>query len=70
LKEHWGDAADNFLIRGTHYNRGSILKMLLAKGVREVGDPKQCHAVAIDARAPKSTAASSPGTTPWYSELL
>jgi tricarballylate dehydrogenase len=27
--------------------------MLLAKGVREVGDPTQCHAVAIDARAPK-----------------
>src|SRR3979490_3467700 len=53
LKEHWGDAADNFLIRGTPYNRGSILKMLLAKGVQEVGDPKQCHAVAIDARAPK-----------------
>src|SRR3979411_636169 len=53
LKEHWGDAADNFLIRGTPYNRGSILKMLLSKGVQEVGDPTQCHAVAIDARAPK-----------------
>jgi tricarballylate dehydrogenase len=53
LKQYWGDAADNFLIRGTPYNRGSILKMLLDKGVKEVGDPKQCHAVAIDARAPK-----------------
>ena len=53
LKQYWGDAADNFLIRGTPYNRGSILKMLLARGVREVGDPTQCHAVAIDARAPK-----------------
>src|SRR6202011_1831292 len=53
LKEYWGGAADNFLIRGTPYNRGSILKMLLAKGVQEVGDPTQCHAVAIDARAPK-----------------
>jgi tricarballylate dehydrogenase len=53
LKEYWGDAADNFLIRGTPYNRGSILKMLLARGVQEVGDPTQCHAVAIDARAPK-----------------
>src|SRR6266513_5716470 len=29
LKQYWGDAADNFLIRGTPYNRGSILKMLL-----------------------------------------
>ena len=53
LKEYWGEAADNFLIRGTPYNRGSVLKMLLAKGVQEVGDPTQCHAVAIDARAPK-----------------
>src|SRR5580658_8525509 len=46
LKQYWGDAADNFLIRGTPYNRGSILKMLLANGVQEIGDPKQCHAVA------------------------
>src|SRR5437667_1879282 len=53
LKEYWGEAADNFLIRGTPYNRGSILKMLLAKDVQEIGDPTQCHAVAIDARAPK-----------------
>jgi tricarballylate dehydrogenase len=53
LKEYWGEAAENFLIRGTPYNRGSILKMLLNKGVQEIGDPTQCHAVAIDARAPK-----------------
>src|SRR6201988_4968052 len=53
LKQYWGEAADNFLIRGTPYNRGAILKMLLDKGVKEVGDPTQCHAVAIDARAPK-----------------
>jgi tricarballylate dehydrogenase len=53
LKQYWGAAADNFLIRGTPYNRGSILKMLLGKGVQQVGDPTQCHAVAIDARAPK-----------------
>ena len=53
MKEYWGERADNFLIRGTPYNRGSLLKLLLAKGVGEVGDPTQCHAVAIDARAPK-----------------
>jgi tricarballylate dehydrogenase len=53
LKEYWGEPAENFLIRGTPYNRGTILKLLLAKGVQEVGDPTQCHAVAIDARAPK-----------------
>jgi tricarballylate dehydrogenase len=53
LKQYWGDAADNFLIRGTAYNRGAVLKVLLDKGVQNIGDPTQCHAVAIDARAPK-----------------
>lgn len=53
LKEGWGDIADNFLIRGTPYNRGTLLRTLIAKGVKQIGDPTQCHAVAIDARAPK-----------------
>jgi tricarballylate dehydrogenase len=53
LKEYWGPPAENFLIRGTPYNRGSVLRMLLDSGVEPVGDPTQCHAVAIDARAPK-----------------
>jgi len=53
LKKYWGPAADNFLIRGTPFNRGDVLRMLLEKGVMAVGDPTQCHAVAIDARAPK-----------------
>ena len=53
LEEAWGNVADNFLIRGSPYNRGSLLKTLMGKGVETVGDPKQCHAVAIDARAPK-----------------
>src|SRR5262249_40510872 len=29
LKEAWGAAADNFLIRGTPYNLGRVLKVLL-----------------------------------------
>src|SRR5882672_787661 len=53
LKEIWGEAADNFIIRGTPYNKGAVLKLMLAAGARPVGDPTQCHAVAIDARAPK-----------------
>ena len=53
LKQYWGDVANNFHVRGTPYNQGSILKMLLDSGVQDVGDPTQCHAVAIDARAPK-----------------
>src|SRR5260221_14391900 len=53
LKQYWGDAADNFLIRGTPYNRGSILKMLLDKGVQDIRDPNQCHPVATDPQPPK-----------------
>ncbi|MFK8252323.1 FAD-dependent tricarballylate dehydrogenase TcuA [Ancylobacter terrae] len=53
LKQGWGEIAGNFLIRGTPYNRGTVLRMLMAAGVQTVGDPTQCHAVAIDARAPK-----------------
>lgn len=53
LKEYWGEAAENFLIRGTPNNRGTVLRMLLDKGIQPVGDPTQCHAVAIDARAPR-----------------
>lgn len=53
LKESWGEAAGNFLIRGTPYNRGDVLRMLLDAGAQPAGDPTQCHAVAIDARAPR-----------------
>jgi tricarballylate dehydrogenase len=53
LKTYWGEAADNFLIRGSPYNRGTLLRLLLDRGVGAVGDPTQCHAVAIDARAPR-----------------
>jgi len=53
LKEYWGEAADNFLVRGTPYAMGRVLRSLLDQGVAAVGDPAQCHAVAIDARAPK-----------------
>jgi tricarballylate dehydrogenase len=53
MRQYWGDAVDNFVIRGTPYNRGRILKNLLDQGVATIGDPTQCHAVALDARAPK-----------------
>ncbi|KZB61437.1 FAD-dependent tricarballylate dehydrogenase TcuA [Thalassospira sp. MCCC 1A02491] len=53
LKEAWGEVAENFLIRGTPYNRGTLLRMLLDAGVQQIGEPDQCHAVAIDGRAPK-----------------
>jgi tricarballylate dehydrogenase len=53
LKEAWGPAAENFLIRGTPYAKGSLLRQLLDLGAEPVGEADQCHAVAIDARAPK-----------------
>ena len=53
LKEYWGDAADNFIIRGTPHNQGGMLKELLRQGAKPEGDPRGCHAVALDARAPK-----------------
>src|SRR6202049_2183927 len=53
LKRHWGDAADNFIIRGTPYNDGTLLAALLKHGARAIGDPKGFHAIGVDARAPK-----------------
>jgi tricarballylate dehydrogenase len=53
LKRHWGEAADNFIVRGTPYNDGKLLAVLLEKGATPIGDPKGFHAIAVDARAPK-----------------
>lgn len=53
LKEIWGEAAENFLIRGTPFNEGNLLRALLDEGMQQAGVKDQCHAVAIDARAPR-----------------
>jgi tricarballylate dehydrogenase len=53
LKRYWGDAAENFRVRGTPYNDGKVLALLLDKGAAAIGDPKSFHAIAVDARAPK-----------------
>jgi tricarballylate dehydrogenase len=53
LKDAWGDAADNFIVRGTPYNTGAPLRALLDAGAQPIGDPRACHAIAVDARAPK-----------------
>ncbi len=52
LRRYWGDAADNFVIRGTPHNTGTMLAQLLERGAESIGDPKQFHGVALDARAP------------------
>ena len=53
LREAWGEVADNFIIRGTPYNTGVPLKRMLEAGAQQIGDPRECHAIAVDARAPK-----------------
>ncbi|EHP39719.1 tricarballylate dehydrogenase [Cupriavidus basilensis OR16] len=58
LREAWGQnadgdwPADNFLIRGTRFNMGVLLKFMIEAGADAIGDPSQSHCVAIDARAP------------------
>jgi tricarballylate dehydrogenase len=58
MREAWGQnergewPADNFLIRGTRFNQGVLLKRMMEAGADIIGDPSQSHCVAIDARAP------------------
>ncbi|MGX6567245.1 FAD-dependent tricarballylate dehydrogenase TcuA [Cupriavidus necator] len=58
LREAWGRnergewPADNFLIRGTRFNQGVLLRYMIDAGADAIGDPSQSHCVAIDARAP------------------
>jgi tricarballylate dehydrogenase len=44
---------DRFIVRGTPYNTGGPLRLLLDAGAAPVGDPRGCHAIAVDARAPR-----------------
>ncbi len=50
---YWGDAAQNFAIRGTPFNRGRMLRVLLDHGAKAVGNEREFHAVAVDARGPQ-----------------
>ena len=58
LREAWGvnqygeHPADNFLIRGTRFNTGTVIANLRDQGADMIGDATQAHMVAIDARAP------------------
>ena len=58
LREAWGQnergewPSDNFLIRGTRFNDGVLLRRMIEHGADTIGDPTQAHMVAIDARAP------------------
>jgi len=52
-QNEWGEwTADNFLIRGSRFNQGTMIDRLKDHGADIIGDPTQAHMVAIDARAP------------------
>jgi tricarballylate dehydrogenase len=53
LRRYWGDAADNYLIRGSADNDGRVLAALYAHGAGRAGEERGFHAVAIDARSPR-----------------
>lgn len=53
LRRYWGDAVDNYLIRGTPYNDGHVLAQLYKAGAARAGEERGFHAIALDARAPK-----------------
>jgi tricarballylate dehydrogenase len=53
LRRYWGDAADNFLIRGPATNDGLMLAALYARGAARAGQERGFHSVAIDARSPR-----------------
>lgn len=53
LEKAWGPAARNFTVRGTKFAQGTLLRALLDHGMQPVAEADQCHAIALDARAPK-----------------
>ena len=59
LKEAWGDAAENFLIRGTPYNKGRVLKLLLDNGAESWAMPRSVTLWPLTGARRSSTAALS-----------
>jgi tricarballylate dehydrogenase len=53
LRRYWGDAADNYIIRGPRYNDGRVLASLYEQGATRAGQERGFHAIAVDARSPK-----------------
>ena len=53
MSQYWGEAVNNFAIRGTPYNRGKPVQALFDKGAKAIGSTREFHAVAVDARGPQ-----------------
>ncbi len=54
LREAWGAKADNILVRGTPYDKGRMLRVMMDNGACTVGAPDQGHCVTIDGRSPRA----------------
>jgi tricarballylate dehydrogenase len=52
LARDFGPAAARFAIRGTPFDTGTVLRLLLEAGARPAGAPGRGHLVAVDARGP------------------
>ncbi|HXM58871.1 MAG TPA: FAD-dependent tricarballylate dehydrogenase TcuA [Candidatus Dormibacteraeota bacterium] len=53
LAEHWGEGARTYIVRGSRWNDGSLLRHLLDAGAEARGNPRGFHAIAVDARSPR-----------------
>lgn len=53
LRRYWGDAVDNYIVRGTPHNDGNVLALMLEAGAEPRGNERGFHAVACDARSPR-----------------
>lgn len=53
LRRYWGEAANNYVIRGPATNDGAVLQVLYDNGASAAGQEKGFHAVAVDARSPR-----------------
>ena len=53
MGQFWGEDAQNFAIRGTPFNRGGPIQSLFDIGAEAIGNPREFHAVAVDARGPR-----------------
>jgi tricarballylate dehydrogenase len=53
LRRYWGDAADNYIVRGTPYNDGHVLAQLYDAGAARAGQERGFHAICVDARSPR-----------------
>jgi tricarballylate dehydrogenase len=52
LSQYRGPGAHNYVVRGTPYNDGQVLRQLLDIGCQPEGNPAGFHGTAVDARAP------------------